>query len=132
MNATIQHIQTQIIQCKIQKKNARKQVKLWMKQFEKKKHRPPNLEERICSPQRHLFNKAKQLSNQLKLLEIQLDHVQNSGDDGHIINNTEEEEEKRNNNMKTYELYFNILSNEMLILIYKIEQKKMCICMLYT
>ena len=34
MNDTIQHIQTQIIQCKKQKKNARKQVKLWMKQFE--------------------------------------------------------------------------------------------------
>ena len=108
MNATIQHIQTQIIQCKIQKKNARKQVKLWMKQFEKKNHRPPNLEERICSPQFHLFNKAKQLSNELKSLEIQLDHVQNSGDDGHSI--IIEEEEKQNNNMKTYELYFNILS----------------------
>lgn len=113
MNATIQHIQTQIIQCKIQKKNARKQVKLWMKQFEKKKHRPPNLEERICSPQCHLFNKAKQLSNELKLLEIQLDHVKNSGDHGYIINNTEEEEKR--NNMKTYELYFNILSNDLIL-----------------
>ncbi len=110
---SLRQIELQIIQCKKDKKNAKKAARRWIASFEKRYRRAPNIEERIISPQCHLFNKAKELSNHLKHLELQLQMIKSTRDrkhvkSAHLINN------KINHQICTKTLYFNKLTNDLI------------------